>query len=38
MGAMAGMSGAVAVMLPQLRETAQRMRDALPPIDLTARP
>ena len=38
MGAMAGMSGAVAVMLPQLRETAQRMRDALPAIDLTARP
>lgn len=34
MGAMAGMSGAVAVMLPQLREAAERMRDALPSADL----
>jgi hypothetical protein len=30
MGAMAGMSGALAGMLPQLREAAERMRDALP--------
>lgn len=30
MGAMAGMSGAIAGMLPQLREAAERMRDALP--------
>ena len=30
MGAMAGMSGALATMLPQLREAAERMRDALP--------
>lgn len=30
MGAMAGMSGALAGMLPQLREAAGRMRDALP--------
>ena len=38
MGAVAGVSGAVAAMLPQLREAAQRMRDALPAIDLAARP
>ena len=30
MGAMAGMSGALAGMLPQIREAAERMRDALP--------
>lgn len=30
MGAMAGMSGAFAGLLPQLREAAERMRDALP--------
>lgn len=30
MGAMAGMSGAFAMMLPQLREAAERMREALP--------
>lgn len=30
MGAMAGMSGALAGMLPQLREAADRVRDALP--------
>ncbi|WP_133366059.1 hypothetical protein [Qipengyuania sediminis] len=30
MGAMAGMSGAIAALLPQLREAAERMRDALP--------
>jgi hypothetical protein len=30
MGAMAGMSGAFADMLPQLREVAERMRDAIP--------
>lgn len=34
MGAMAGMSGALAGMLPQLREAAERMRDALPDADL----
>lgn len=34
MGAMAGMSGALATMLPQLREAAERMRDALPDADL----
>ncbi len=38
MSAMARMSGAVAVMLPQLREATQRMRDALPAIDLSPRP
>lgn len=38
MGAMAGMSGAVAGMLPQLREAAERMREALPAIDLAERP
>lgn len=30
MGAMAGMSGAFAMMLPQLREAAERIREALP--------
>lgn len=30
MGAMAGMSGAFAGLLPQLREAVERMRDALP--------
>src|SRR5688572_10567428 len=30
MGAMAGMSGAFAGLIPQLREAAERMRDALP--------
>lgn len=38
MGAMAGMSGALAGMLPQLREAAGRMRDALPAIDLAKTP
>ncbi len=38
MGAMAGMSGALAGMLPQLREAAERMRDALPAVDLAERP
>lgn len=38
MGAMAGMSGALTVMLPQLREAAERMRDALPAMDLAERP
>lgn len=30
MGAMAGMSGAFAGLIPQLREVAERMRDAIP--------
>jgi hypothetical protein len=30
MGALAGMSGAFAVMIPQLREMADRVRDAMP--------
>jgi hypothetical protein len=38
MSAMAGMSGALAAMLPQLREAAERMRDALPAADLAERP
>lgn len=38
MGAMAGMSGALAGMLPQLREAAERMRDALPARDLAELP
>lgn len=38
MGAMAGMSGALAGMLPQLREAAERMRDALPPANLAELP
>ena len=38
MGAMAGMSGAFAGMIPQLREAAERMRDALPAVDLSALP
>jgi len=38
MGAMAGMSGAFAGLLPQLREAAERMRDALPSADLAELP
>lgn len=38
MGAMAGMSGALAGMIPQLREAAERMRDALPALDLAELP
>ena len=38
MGAMAGMSGAFAVMIPQLREMADRVRDALPDSYLTDLP
>lgn len=38
MGAMAGMSGAFAGMIPQLREAAERMRDALPDADLAELP
>lgn len=38
MGAMASMSGAFAAMIPQLREVAERMRDALPALDLADRP
>jgi hypothetical protein len=38
MGAMAGMSGAFAVMIPQLREMADRVRDALPEGYLTDQP
>jgi hypothetical protein len=34
MGAMAGMSGAFAHLIPQLRDIAERMRDALPETDL----
>lgn len=38
MGAMAGMSGAFAGLLPQLREAAERMREAIPTTDLADRP
>ena len=38
MGAMAGMSGALAGLLPQLREAAERLRDALPDADLAELP
>lgn len=38
MGAMAGMSGAFAVMIPQLREAAERMREAIPSADLADLP
>ena len=38
MGAMAGMSGALAGLLPQLREAAERLRDALPEADLAELP
>ena len=38
MGAMAGMSGAIAGMIPQLREMAERLRDALPVDDLAQLP
>lgn len=34
MGAMAGMSGAFAGLIPQLRDIAERMREALPGADL----
>lgn len=37
MDAMAGMSGAFAALLPQLREAADRVRTALPPGDLLER-
>lgn len=33
MGAMAGMSGAFAQLLPQLREATERMRHAMPALD-----
>lgn len=38
MGAMAGMSGAFAGMIPALREAAERMREALPAADLAELP
>lgn len=38
MGAMAGLSGAFAGVLPQLREAAERMRSALPAGDLAELP
>lgn len=38
MGAMAGMSGAFAHLLPQLREAAERMREAMPSADLADLP
>ena len=38
MGAMAGMSGAIAGLIPQLREMAERLRDALPADDLAQLP
>lgn len=38
MGAIAGTGGALATVLPQLREAAERMRDALPSADLIELP
>lgn len=38
MGAMAGMSGAFAELIPQLREAAERLREAIPSADLADLP
>lgn len=38
MGAIAGMSGAFADLIPQLREVAERMREAIPSADLADLP
>lgn len=38
MGAMAGMSGAFADLIPQLREVADRLREAMPATDLADLP